>query len=202
MWKSATCAAALMLAAAAPAPRAQVTTATPVHHGKLFMLPAVARIDNATGIGNLRVRSWQLQLADGSNGIFPGSEPVVLAFGEESFLLPGGSLTPSRNGKVFTYRAPADAGPRAFRLFRIRQRPDGSCASGSQRPCYSVSFTVTGLDLSQLVLQNPLCLPLAVIVGDDDGFRGIYLTRRGHFNSSRVAIPHSCVPPTWPWIGS
>ena len=99
-------------------------------------------------------------------------------------------------------RAPATAGPRGFRLFRIKQLSDASCAPGIRRPCYSVSFTLTGLDLSPLVLQNPLCLPMAVIVGDDDGFRGIFLTRRGHFMSPHVAIPRPCTPPTWPWISS
>jgi hypothetical protein len=198
MWKLAPCLAGLTLAAAVSAPRAQVTTATPVHHGRLLIRPAAATIDNTTGIGKLRIRQWRLQLAEGSNGIFPGSEPIVVAAGEESFVLPQ-SPTPSHNGKVFRYRAPAGAGPRAFSFFLIKRRPNGACAPGIDRPCYSVSFTLTGIDLSQLVLQNPVCLPLAVIVGDDDGFSGVDLTRRGHFNSPHVAIPRTCTPPSWPW---
>ena len=193
MWRPATLAVALLLAPAAPTARAQISTgATPVHHGELDIRPAVGTINGATGIGTLRVRRWRLVLAETSNGIFPGQEPVVVALGEESFVLAAGSLTPSRHGKVFRYRAPADAGPRGFRFFRIARRANGS---------YRVRFTLIGIDLSALVLQTPVCQPMAVIVGDDDGFTGAFLTRP-HFKR-HVAIPHACDPRNdWPWIQS
>ncbi len=191
MSKLAALAVALVLAAAAPAARAQVSTATPIHHGRLLIRGAAGRIDDSTGIGTLRVRRWLLTLAAGSNGIFPGQEPVVVALGEESYLLPAGSLVPSRNGKVFHYRAPADAGPRAIRSFRIAQRAGGS---------YRVSFSLIGLDLSRLVLETPVCMPLAVIVGDDDGFTGADLARP-HFHA-RVTVPRACNVNSWPWIQS
>jgi len=191
MSKPAALAVALLLAAAAPTARAQVSTATPIHHGTLLIRGAAGRIDDSTGIGTLRVRRWLLTLADGSNGIFPGQEPVVVALGEESYVLAAGSLVPSRNGKVFHYRAPADAGPRAIRSFRIAQRPGGS---------YRVSFSLIGLDLSQLVLQTPVCMPLAVIVGDDDGFTGALLARPGFH--ARVTVPRPCNVNAWPWIQS
>jgi len=194
MWRPAALTVALLLAPAAPTARAQQisTGATPVHHGELDIRPAVGTINGATGIGTLRVRRWRLVLAETSNGIFPGQEPVVVALGEESFVLAAGSLTPSRHGKVFRYRAPADAGPRGFRFFRIARRANGS---------YRVRFTLIGIDLSALVLQTPVCQPMAVIVGDDDGFTGAFLTRP-HFKR-HVAIPHACDPRNdWPWIQS
>src|SRR3989442_13375882 len=86
MSKPAALAVALLLAAAAPAARAQVSTATPIHHGKLLIRGAAGRIDDGTGIGTLRVRRWPLTLADGSNGIFPGQEPAVVALGEERYV--------------------------------------------------------------------------------------------------------------------
>jgi hypothetical protein len=189
MWKPAALAVALMLAGPA---RAQISTsATPTHHGELDIRPAVGTIDGSTGIGTLRVRSWRLVLADTSNGIFPDREPVVVALGEESFRLDAGSLTPSRNGKVFRYRAP-DAASRGITSFRIVRRANGS---------YLVSFTLIGVDMSLLVLNTPVCQPMAVIVGDDDGFRGALL-RRPHFKR-HVAIPRACdASNDWPWIQS
>ena len=187
-------AAALTLAAAVSTTRAQISTsATPVYHGTLKIIrPAVGKLDKATGMGMLRVRGWRWELKKGSNGIFPGQEPIVVALGDESFRLDAGALTPSPNGKGFRYRAPAGAGPRAIRSFRITRRTDGS---------YVVSFTLIGVDMSPLVLTDPVCQPLAVIVGDDDGFTGADLMTRPPF-SSHVAIPHACTVNTWPWIQS
>jgi hypothetical protein len=191
MWKPAALAVALTLAAATPAARAQISTsATPVYHGTLKIIrPAVGTLDLSTGIGTLRVRGWRLRLKDGSNGIFPAQEPVVVALGEESFRLEAGSLTPSRNGKVFRYSAP-DAGPRAIRSFRIARHGKGS---------YVVSFSLIGVDMSANVFNDPVCQNLAVVVGDDDGFTGVDLLTRPPF-SPHVTIPHLCKPPAWPWL--
>jgi len=193
MWKPAALAVALTLAAATA--RAQISIgATPVYHGTLRILrPAVGTFNTSTGIGTLRVRGWQLELNQGSNGIFPDQEPIVVALGDESFRLDAGSLKRSRNGKVFRYRAPLEAGQRGIRSFRIaRRRTSG---------IYLVSFTLIGVDLSQLVLENPVCRPLAVIVGDDDGFTGADLMTRPAF-SRHLAVPRACPVNTWPWAQS
>ena len=192
MWKPAALAVVLTLAAATA--RAQIsTTATPVYHGTLRILrPAVGTFNTSTGIGTLRVRGWQLELNQGSNGIFPDQEPIVVALGDESFRLDAGSLKRSRNGKVFRYRAPPEAGQRGIRSFRIARRASG---------IYLVSFTLIGVDLSQLVLANPVCRPLAVIVGDDDGFTGADLMTRPAF-SRHLTVPRACPENTWPWIQS
>ena len=193
MWRSAAALTVALTLAGSPA-RAQISTsATPIYHGTLRILhPGVGSFDTSTGIGTLRVRRWQLELRQGSNGIFPDKEPVVVALGDESFRLEAGALTRSRNGKVFRYRAAPGAISRGIRSFRIAQRTT---------TVYLVSFTLIGVDLSQLVLQNPVCRPLAVIVGDDDGFTGVDLMTRPAF-SRHLAIPRACTENTWPWIQS
>jgi hypothetical protein len=190
MWKPTALAVALTLAGPA---RAQISTsATPIYHGELDIRPAVGTIDGSTGIGTLHVRGWRLVLAETSNGIFPDREPVVVALGEESFMLPAGSLTRSRSGRVFRYHAAAGAGPRGFTSFRIARRANGS---------YRVTFTLIGIDMSPLVLATPVCQPMAVIVGDDDGFRGALLSRPNF--KRRVFIPRGCdASNDWPWIQS
>ena len=172
--------------------RAQVSsTATPVFHGVLHItVPAAGTIDRSTGIARLRVRGWRWALAANSKGILPGQEPLVVAFGDDSFPLPAGTLKASRSGKVFRYRAPPDAGSRAIQSFRLARRADGS---------YSVTLALTGLNLSRLVLETPVCMPMAVIVGEDDGFTGVNVTRPS-FQSRRVAIAQACNVNTWPWL--
>jgi len=55
--------------------------------------------------------------------------------------------------------------------------------------------------MSQLPLRNPVCQPLAVIVGDDDGFTGADLMTRPAI-SRHVAVPRACSVNTWPWTQS
>jgi len=171
---------------------AQPTTkATPIYHGILDILAARGTISPDTGIASLRIRRWRLLLSPDSNGIFPDQEPTVIALAENSFYLTAGSLKASRGGRVFRYRAPRNAGPRSVRSLRITGRRDGT---------YLVSFTLTGVELSRLTIQNRDCVPMAVIVGDDDGFGGARL-RRPSFATRQLLLPGGCdVSGDWPWI--
>jgi len=175
-----------------PAARAQaVSGATPVHHGTLKIRPAAGSFDTNTGNATLRARRWRIEPSADSNGIFPDREEIVVALGKDSFDLPAGSLQPNRSGKVLRYRASPDAVSRGIRSFRIARRSNGT---------YLVSFVVVGLNLSGLVTAFPSdCTPVAVIIGDDDGFSGAILTRSS-FRSPRVTLPRSCSLTNWPWL--
>jgi hypothetical protein len=189
MLRLAASALAAVLACASGVARAQVSQgATPIYHGLLFMRPSHGSIDPETGSAEVKARRWRLVLTPDSDGIYPDLEPVVVAIGENTFMLPAGTLHASRRGRVFSYRA-LRTDTQAFRSFRIRRRRDGS---------YAVRFVVRGVDLSKLVLQDPLCLPTAVIVGDDDGFSGVTYSRPG-FESRRLLIPSKCAVDSWPW---
>lgn len=167
------------------------TTATPIYHGILDILAARGTIDPATGTATLSVRGWRLLLSPDSNGIYPDQEPALIALAENNFYLAAGSLKASRHGTRFRYRAPRDAGPRAIRSLCIARRRDGT---------YLVSFKLTGVELSRLTIQNRDCVPMAIIVGDDDGFSGASL-RRQSFESRQLFLPGSCdAAGDWPWI--
>ena len=168
------------------------TTATPNYHGVLDILAARGTISPDTGIATLKIRRWRLLLTQDSNGIFPDQEPTLIALAENNFYLPAGSLKASRGGRVFRYRAPRDAGPRALRSLYITRRPDGA---------YLVSFTLTGVELSRLTIQDRDCVPMALIVGDDDGFAGARL-RRPSFETRRLLVTGDCTADlngAWPW---
>ncbi len=163
----------------------------PIYHGLLDIVAAHGRFDVDTGDASLRVRRWRFLPSPSSDGIFPDREPVLIALGDNSFLLPAGSVERSRNGRVFRFRAMVDAAPQPIRMFRLVARRDGS---------YSVSFTLVDLVLTGLLFQDPICLPMAVIVGDDDGFSGADLTRRT-FSSPHLRLAGACsVGSTWPWL--
>jgi hypothetical protein len=72
---------------------------------------------------------------------------------------------------------------------------------GDGTPRYSFTFSLVNIDLSFMVDQYPLCTPMAIIVGDDDGFSGIELDRPGGFTRSRVRVDGACINVAdWPWI--
>jgi hypothetical protein len=168
-----------------------VTSATPIYHGILDILAARGTIDPDTGSAKLKIHGWRLLLSPDSDGIFPDQEPTLIALAENNFYLAPGSLTASRGGRRFRYRAPRDAGPRAIRSLRLVQRRDGT---------WRVSFTLTGVELSRLTIQTRDCVPMAFIVGDDDGFNGARL-RRPNLDSRPLFLPGGCdVTGDWPWI--
>src|SRR5439155_633686 len=84
-------------------------------------------------------------------------------------------------------------GGRGIRRFRLTHRPADSF--------YTVSFKVEGVDLERLNIEDPLCSPLAVIVGDDDGFVSVAVTSPS-FVSRRVSLPRICIDPSASWLTS
>ena len=165
----------------------------PVFHGVLQLVPAIGRMNRKTGTGTLVIRRWTFIPNPDSNGVFPDREPVLIALGNDGFLMGAGTLHASHGGRLFTYHGPA-AGGRGIRSFRMHHNPDDSF--------YTVSFKVSGVDLEKLNGEDPLCRPLAVIVGDDDGFVDVVVTSPS-FESPRVSLPRTCIDPSasWPWLG-
>ena len=183
---------ALLTGAAAPA-----GAIAPVFHGELGIKPALGGFQKNTGVASLRVKNWNLVLTPQSNGIYPTQEGVIIAIGStEQLVIPASLIHASRNGRRFTFSDPKTA--RGVRTFQLRQY--SNCLG---KACYHVAFTLVGIDLSTLVLSYPFCSPMAVIVGDDDGFSGVQFDRPGGFSGSRVKIDGICTPSSgWPWLNS
>jgi hypothetical protein len=176
-----------------------VSPPTPIYHGTLGLLPARGKIDRTTGIASLKVRHARLLLSATSDGVFPDREPILVALGENTFNLGAGMLKASHGGKVLSYRAPRNdpSGILSFRIWQVV----GPGAAGASRGAYGILFTLRGLNIALLDVQDPLCLPMAVIVGDDDGFSGVVLTSPS-FQSRHFSIPEGCdAGNTWTWLG-
>ena len=176
------------------AAQVQPPVVKPVFHGVLQLVPATGRMDRKAGTGTLVIRGWSFIPNPDSNGVFPDREPVLIALGNDSFLMGAGTLHVSHRGRLFTYHGLYAAGGRGVRSFRMHHNPDDSF--------YTVSFKLTGVDLEKLNGEDPLCNPLAVIVGDDDGFVDVVVTSPS-FESPRVLLPRTCIDPSasWPWLG-
>lgn len=170
----------------------------PLFHGVLSVRPASGGIDRSVGSGSLVVKKWDFTLAPDSNGIAPDREPTIIALGEtERLVIPAGQMIPRAGGKRFAYRNPKvgrdDRGVRSIDVIRLKSGADGA-------PRYRIKFTIHGIDLSRLLIEYPVCSPLAVIVGDDDGFSGVELDRPG-IRSSRVRVLGACTDVgDWPWL--
>lgn len=184
------------LAALLALPATTRAQAAPVYHGVLGVRPTTGAFDKNVGIASLRVRSWILGLAANSNGIAPDKEAIIIAVGDtEKLVVPAGQVKASKNGKTFVYRNPKVT--RGVRLLKIRRLKD----DGDGTPRYSFTFSLVNIDLSFMVDQYPLCTPMAIIVGDDDGFSGVELDRPGGFARSRVRVDGACINVAdWPWI--
>jgi len=168
-----------------------VTTADPVYHGELAIRPAGGTINRRNGNGTIKIRNWTFEPTPLSDGIFPDQEPIIVALADDTFRLEAGALKANRKGNVFTYRSSAKQTPRGIRLLRLAQLKDGT---------WAVRLSLAGLDLSRLNLEDPICRPMAVIVGDDDGFGGVAITSPS-WTSRRVEIPNGCdVGNSWPWL--
>jgi hypothetical protein len=167
-------------------------TAEARSHGKLRIdHPGRGKINLDTGSADFTFRRWDFLLASDSNGIDPANEPVTIGISDEKFLIPAGMLKVSRKGRRFTYKLATERGIQWFELLR---RADGS---------YRVQLKIAGVDLSTLVISDPpICLPFAVIVGDDDGFLGVSFDRPKTFPSKLLTLPGFCTDfgNTWPWL--
>jgi hypothetical protein len=164
---------------------------TELKHGKLRVNHAGrGTIDRSSGSASFKLTGLDLLPADDSDGINPATETVTIGISEERFLIPAGQLKVSRNGKRFRYKAKTDRG---VQLLDMRKRPDGS---------FRVSLKLAGVDLSSLVVsQPPLCLPFAVIIGNDDGFSGVSFDLPNPYPSPRLSIPGFCTDAaSWPWV--
>jgi hypothetical protein len=161
----------------------------PVYHGLLRIAQAGrGRIDLNTGDATFAIRGWEFLISADSNGIDPASERVLIAVGEEQLLLPAGQLRASKNGKRFTYRG--STGIRALKI--VRNTPSS----------LRIQAKLADVNLSRLVISDPpLCLPFALIIGDDDGFQGVTFDRPKPFPSTRITLPGFCeTPDDWPWL--
>jgi hypothetical protein len=166
-------------------------TQTTLTHGQLTVTRAArGTIDLDSGNATFKVKNWEMLLADDSDGVDPATEPFTIGIAEERFLIPGGQLKASKNGKRFTYRGKSiDRGIQQLKLVRA--------AGGAIK----VSFKIVGADLSGLIIGDPpLCLPFAVIIGNDDGFSGVSFDRPKPYPSRLLTIPGFCTSETeWPW---
>jgi hypothetical protein len=163
----------------------------PKYHGVLSITSGQGSIDRKLGTATLAVRRWSIKLdTRESNGIFPDQEPILIALGEQQFYLEPGALRARRKGRSFSYRARVKPGNRGIARFRLKPL--------AETGAYSLRFTLVGADLSRLLFEDPVCLPMAVIVGDDDGFTGVAITSPS-FRSRRLRIPDECDASDWPW---
>jgi len=166
----------------------------PTHHGKLKIgFPGRGRINVDTGSATFWVHGWTLVPSSDSNGIDPATEGVNIAVGDsESFVLPGDQLKVSKSGTRFTYRS---KGPHRINMLKLVKNADGS---------FTARFKISGADFSRLLLLNRpavVCVPFALIIGDDDGFSGVnFELPKLSPLSGLLTIPGFCDNvPGWPW---
>jgi len=173
-----------------------VTQAVPIYHGKLVVRGAGGPFDVDSGDATLKIQRWEFTLGPdeqcrATDDIFPDQEPVIVALGEEQFTLAAGELSPNKKGTVFSYRAPRSF-RRGIKALRVAKQPNGA---------WSLRMSLAGINLSTLVLTDPGCFPMAVILGNDDVFSNVLVSRKS-FSAKRFrVIPETCTPPgdEWPW---
>lgn len=161
-------------------------------HGQLQVSRAAkGQINLDSGMATFKILGWQILLADNTNGVDPAHEPITIGLAEERFLIPAGQLHASKNGKRYRYKdASVDRGVQQITIVRV-----GTSA-------LKVSMKIVGADLSTLLITDPpVCLPFAIIIGDDDGFSGVSFDRPKPYPSKFLSIPGFCTDETsWPWV--
>jgi hypothetical protein len=164
--------------------------AVQINAGQLRVVRAGrGQINLDSGQASFRVVGWEIIPSSTSNGIDPGTEPLTIAIGDqERFLIPPGEMKVLRKGKRFLYKAKTDRG---VQLLKLAWTPAGTL---------KMTLKIAGVDLSPLVnAEPPICLSMAVIIGDDDGFAGVSFDRPKPFPSRLLTIPGFCTPQDWPW---
>src|SRR5438128_4110000 len=73
------------------AAQVQPPVVKPVFHGVLQLVPATGRMNRNAGTGTLVIRGWSFIPNPDSNGVFPDREPVLIALGNDSFLMRAGT---------------------------------------------------------------------------------------------------------------
>jgi hypothetical protein len=167
----------------------------PKYHGCLRLRPAVGPFDRRGSTASITATNWQWDLSPLSHGIAPASEPITISLGgdQNAFVVPAGAVKVRRHGTLFVYHGPRGQ-PRG--VVRLRMRMLAPLR-------YRVSFTLRGLDLSTLALQSDACVPVAIVVGLDDGFNGAELIRPGGLDalrSRRVRVAGACAVDTSQWV--
>ncbi len=164
--------------------------AVQINPGQLVVVRAGRGLINLdSGQASFKVVGWEIIPPSNSNGIDPGTEPVTIAIGDqERFLIPAGQMKVLRKGKRFLYKAKSDRGVQLLKLAWTK--------AGTMK----MTLKIAGVDLSPLVIADPpICLSMAVIIGDDDGFSGVSFDRPKPFPSRLLTIPGFCTPQDWPW---
>ena len=164
--------------------------AVQINAGQLRVVRAGrGQINLDSGQASFKVVGWEIIPPSNSNGIDPGTEPVTIAIGDqERFLIPAGEMKVLRKGKRFLYKAKSDRG---VQLLKLAWTPAGTL---------KMTLKIAGVDLSPLVIADPpICLSMAIIIGDDDGFSGVSFDRPKPFPSRLLTIPGFCTPQDWPW---
>ena len=164
----------------------------PIFHGQLGFTPARGRIDRNRSRGylaTLAVRQWALIPESNSNGISPGTETILVAVGEKSWTLDSTRLFESKRGGTWTYKRKGKPPSDGIQSMRIRRESDGS---------FSLRFVVAGIDGTPLDTGDPICVPFAFIIGDDDAFTGINLSSPT-FSSRKLRVPDLCDADSWVW---
>ncbi|GEM_PF-1659217 len=167
----------------------------PKYHGCLRLRPAVGPFDRSDGNTRIAATNWQWDLSPISRGIAPASEQITISLGgdQNAFVIPPGAVTAKRHGTLFVYKGPRGQ-PRGITRLRMKMVTPLR---------YQVSFELKGVDLSQLVFQSDACLPVAIVVGLDDGFNGAEMVRPGGLNalqSRRVRLTGACNVDTSQWV--
>ena len=161
-----------------------------INSGQLRVTRAAkGKINLDSGQASFKIRGWEILLADDTDGVDPATETITIGLGEERFLIPTEDVRVSKNGKKFTYRAKVDRGVQLLTMVMTKEGP------------IRVTAKLAGVDLSAMLIRDPpLCLPMAVIIGNDDGFSGVSFDRPRPFPSKLLSIPGFCVDvEEWPW---